>query len=1814
MKYSYPYHGSEIAVIGMAARFPGADSVDEYWQNLCLQREGIRFFSDEELAAIGISESLLNDPAYVKAKGVVRECNDFDAAFFNYNDREAGLMDPQLRLYHECAWHALEDAGYSGQKNSTQLIGVFGGASANALWTAQYAEIAQQGGAAAYEVINVISRDFFNSRLAYKLNLRGPAVTVQTACSTALVAVHQACQSLLSGDSDIALAGAVSLSLNPGLDSPEQQGYLYQEGMILSPDGHCRPFDQSAQGTVLSDGVGFVVLKRLQEAIDDGDQIYAVIKGSAINNDGNEKIGFTAPSVSGQRGVIESALVVADIDPSTVGYIEAHGTGTNLGDPIEVQALLQAYQGFKNSECYLGSVKSNLGHLDTAAGMAGLIKAVLAVKRGVIPSTLHFTELNGKCDLGSANLHVAAINRDWKSDYPLRAGVSSFGIGGTNAHIIVEEYADVNAQYQSASLEIKNSSSLFVLPLSAKTEASLLAYQQQLQQWLPTGAVIADVAYTLAERRALFDVRQALVVDSKGALVLASHHGQRTIPPQQYWMFSGQGAQYLQMGKGLYENELVFRTVMDECFQLIAKLNGPDIRVFLLDNHTSETLEQGLRSTDAAQLALFVVEYSLAKLFSSWGLQPKGLIGHSLGEYVAACFAGVFSLADALKIIIARGQLMAKTAAGSMVAVHQNIHTIDLSLWSALSIAAVNTEESFVVSGAESVISQFIKQLVDTSVAHTPLRTSHAFHSALMDPILEEFSAVLGSVQLNQPQIAIVSNVTGDWVSPETMATVNYWVSHLRQQVCFHQGLGRILHDEHAVLVEIGPGKTLTSFARQHPARQAQQLVMNSLRGAKESETDLLSPRRVVAELYAQGVFVDWHACNLVQGKQCSVPGYAFDRKTYLPKFKGFQSGTAQISPEGFYQENWVRCEAAELLVPQKFSPGSVAVVLRSGTDDEVPLLQRLVDSGLQLIEVVAGISFQRFSQNRYQLRPDVAEDYVLLAQELARAAISPCKVLQLWQANTVETRYRPFAGLLLLVKAFNQSGFNDPLSVYAITTGAYRVTGDEVLNANAALVYGAIRVIGQEYSHIRCHLLDAKKQDAIAPVNLLAAAICNSDLPLVTAYRGNTIWNREFKLLGPHWQAKAVRQGLRHGGVYVITGGFGGIGVELARHLAREYGSRLVLSSRQDHSQHPLLEEIKVLGGEAIAHQIDIRDENAVKQLLDFTLATYGQVNGIIHAAGIPGETMIQRHELDKAVNVIATKFVPAEQMVLMLREYSLDLLVFFSSVTGILGGMGQIDYCAANAGLDALAEQARSEGLDQVFSIRWDAWRETGMAVDALNGKLNILAHTGHPFVGDFISKTNSAIVFRKEITVQTCWALDEHWVMGVPTIPGTTYLEMAGTAYTQHTGHKAKKFESVYFLAPLSLAPDETADLYTQLINDGASFSFEVGSYHRTRQQWQLHARGQISAVTAEANTVVSIAELQRQYQSRYLDKIEGAAHLGMLAMGVTLSQQQQDAMMKYGQRWAVVKEVWLGFQQGLARLVLPAEFASDMTTMLLHPSILDCALSYLRAFLDDGVYIPISYQRLTQYKSLPAEIYSQVKLTSTLDSQLGVMSFNIQLFSSDGELLADIVDFTMRRIDADFASHNSAARSLAIPEFVRQFRVMSQGLSNAQALAALEQIVRASHAVPIVAASDFGKRFANADEGDMGLFSAEPVSAQQMRARPDISVELIAPKTPQQKQIAEIWQQMLGFEQVGIQDDFFELGGDSLLLMQIHKKIQALLEINIPVVELYNYPTIQRLTEFLSAQENNEVDTALADVSDRIEKQKAAANRRKRARQD
>ncbi|HEY0602390.1 MAG TPA: type I polyketide synthase, partial [Herpetosiphonaceae bacterium] len=776
--------GLEIAIIGMAGRFPGAPDLDAFWRNLSAGVESITFFADDDLLAVGVDPAALSDPSYVKAGGALEQADRFDAGFFGYSPREAALIDPQQRVFLETSWQALEHASYDPERYSGQ-IGVFGGVSLNRYWLNLYTNHELRATTDGFQGMISNDRDFLTTRVSYKLNLTGPSVTVQTACSTSLVAVHLACQSLLSGGCDIALAGGSSIG------DAQSLGYWYQEGGIQSPDGHCRAFDAQARGTVSGNGVGVVVLKRLEDALADGDTIHAVIRGSAINNDGALKVGYTAPSIDGQVKVIRAAQLMAEIEPETIGYIEAHGTGTPVGDPIEITALARAFGAAgANTRCAIGAVKTNIGHLDAAAGVAGLIKTVLALKHRQIPPSLHFQTPNPQIDFAGSRFYVNTQLSEWTAtDAPRRAGVSSFGIGGTNAHLILEEAPTVAPSDPAQPWQL--------LLLSAKTETALEQATDNLLTYLRENPAtnLADVAYTLQVGRKAFSQRRAVVCrDRDQAIALLEARDPRQVlttsgEPRErpiVFLFPGQGAQYVGMGRDLYDGEPVFRQAVDRCAELLRPQLGVDLRNVLYPGaQQAESAGQQLSQTWLAQPALFVVEYALAQLWISYGVRPGAMLGHSIGEYVAATLAGVLSLADALKLVAARGRLMQQLPGGSMLGVALAESALRPLLGPALDLAAINGPASCVVSGSHAAIEELRAQLAAQGIESRLLHTSHAFHSAAMDAIRAPFAELVGSVRLSPPQSPYLSNLTGGWISAAEATDPRYWARHLRETVRF---------------------------------------------------------------------------------------------------------------------------------------------------------------------------------------------------------------------------------------------------------------------------------------------------------------------------------------------------------------------------------------------------------------------------------------------------------------------------------------------------------------------------------------------------------------------------------------------------------------------------------------------------------------------------------------------------------------------------------------------------------------------------------------------------------------------------------------------------------------------------------------------------------------------------------------------------------------------------------------------------------------------------------------------------------------------
>ena len=867
---------SDIAIIGMAGRFPGANSIEEFWDILKNGKETIQFFSNEELDP-AIAIDIKNDPDYVAARGIIDGADQFDAAFFEINPKLAELMDPQQRIFLEIAWEVLEKTGclphqYKG------TIGVFAGTGTNSYYYNNvhgHSRLIDQVGS--FQVMTVNEKDYISSRTAYQLNLKGPAVSVYSACSTSLLAIAQAVESIRNGQTDIAVAGGASIT------SPLKSGHLYQEGAMLSKDGHCRSFDANATGTVFSDGAGVVLLKGIEAAKKDGDTIYAVIKGVGINNDGGGKGSFTAPSSEGQAHAIAMAIRDAAIDPSTIGYIETHGTATPLGDPIEIEGLKMAFGDQPlNQFCAIGSVKSNMGHLTAAAGVTGLIKTALAIHHKKIPPSLGFDRPNPNIDFKNSPFYVNTSLSEWRTESYRRAGVSSFGVGGTNVHVVMEDY-------EMALPESSGSRHFQLITWSAKSENSLAGYAAKLAAFTKQNNDInlADIAFTLHSTRKDFNYRRFVLAQNTDQLVRAleqdavslQRNHLKELPAEKVFLFPGQGSQYLNMGLSLYQQETVYREAVDACAAILLPLLETDARQIIFPTEINETAEELLKNTRYTQPAIFVTEYALGKLWMSWGIEPSVYCGHSVGEFVAACFAGVVSLEDALFLIAARGKMVSELPRGSMLSVRAKAADLKAILPASLSIAAINSNQLFVVAGEIEAIDGFSKILNEKSIANKKLQTSHAFHSSMMDPIVDEFEKIISQVKLNHPRKPIVSTVTGSWLTDAQATDPQYWSGHLRSTVLFGEAIETILNHGNVLCIEVGPGNALSTLVKQQSSGRTIQTI-TSLENNSCQKSEYESLLKALGQVWLNGIKPDWKSFYSDQKRnKINLPAYSFDRK-----------------------------------------------------------------------------------------------------------------------------------------------------------------------------------------------------------------------------------------------------------------------------------------------------------------------------------------------------------------------------------------------------------------------------------------------------------------------------------------------------------------------------------------------------------------------------------------------------------------------------------------------------------------------------------------------------------------------------------------------------------------------------------------------------------------------------------------------------------------------------------------------------------------------------------------------------------------------
>ncbi|SKA67775.1 hybrid non-ribosomal peptide synthetase/type I polyketide synthase [Desulfobaculum bizertense] len=1274
---SFPHESTEdfapesIAIIGMSCSFPDAQHTAQFWKNLREGKDSVRTFDKKTLRNAGVSSETLSNPSYIPKACIIEDIDKFDAEFFGISPQEAALLDPQQRLFMECVWNALEEAGYAPGTFEAPT-GLFAGTRMSTyLYGLNSIPYIDAGSPQDFQKLIGNDKDYLASRISYKFNLKGPSMTVQCACSTSLVATHLACESLRSGESDMAIAGGAALVV------PQETGFVYHEGMILSPDGCCRPFDAKANGTTFGNGAGAVVLKRLSDAERDGDHIWAVIRANAVNNDGSRKAGYTAPGLEGQMRVIQEALELSALPPESISYIETHGTGTPLGDPIEVEALTRVYRQYtdKKQFCSLGSVKANIGHLDSAAGVASLIKVALALKNKELPPTPNFTAPNPAINFAESPFIVNEKLRPWESSrFPRRAGVSSFGIGGTNAHLILEEAP----AEQHATLP-KDSENLFVL--SAKNDQALndlsARYTEEIAHTDPSE--FTNWCFSSRSGRAHFSHRLAVQAHSMQELREKLRNSRTySTPPsaslQPVFLFTGQGSHYTGMGKELYDSVPEFRQQLDAC----ARILTPRLGVSLTELLFSEKQTAALQKTRYAQPALFAYEYALAKVWMNWGIQPKAMIGHSLGEYVAATLAGVFTLEDALELVATRAELMQSISTpGAMVAIFATEHKVR-TLCEAhpepLVIAAVNAPESLTVSGSFSAIAALCLVLDEKNISYRRLSVSHAFHSELMDPILDQFEKKVASLQLAAPQLRYISNRTGEFITAEMATRPRYWRQHLRESVLFSKGLKTLFETGFTTFLELGPHPVLSSLLTQCAGENA----VTAIPCARRKAPALAQLLDALGQLYTRGASLCWEKIQAFPaGHRVPMPTYAFQKKSHWLRQKPTVSKARHASED---------CK--EMLSNLVWKPVTIE---KDNSADATWLF-----SG----ETALFASQKNSSETHLNSQPS---DELLPSAPLTGTNGLVCVIPQTERAHKefVASEALELYQLTQKLKAL-VSQISTGTRLVFVTQGAQATSSKEILSAFQHAAWAILRCIRSEFPQHDIRILDL--EEAQTPeLDALRELLFSNALPKESALRAGS-------LLIPVLQKAQIPEAaplqLQEDARYLITGGTGGIGRTLAEWLAFRGARHIDLVSRHKAPQatQAVIQALAAVGVTVQHHCCDISQRHAVEELLRELDHESTPLRGIFHLAGTNAETTQEEY-----IQALMTKGMGAYWLSQATENLDLDIFVLFSSITSLFGSEGLSAYGASNALLDALALERNRKGLP-ALSISWGAW-DAGM-----------------------------------------------------------------------------------------------------------------------------------------------------------------------------------------------------------------------------------------------------------------------------------------------------------------------------------------------------------------------------------------------------------------------------------------------------------------------------------------------------------------------
>jgi amino acid adenylation domain-containing protein/non-ribosomal peptide synthase protein (TIGR01720 family) len=1348
------FTGQEVAIVGMSGRFPGARTVEEFWRNLRGGVDSITRFSEEELLAAGVRPDLVRNPDYVRANGLLRDVELFDAAFFGLSPRDAVYLNPTQRLFLECAWEALEQAGYDPAAYAGR-VGVFSGAELNGYWKLVARHPKLRGAELPIHLGNAPGS--VPTRTSFLLGLEGPSLNVQTACSSSLVAIHLAYQSVLSGESDMALAGGVSIEV------PQVKGYLYEKGGIASPTGQCRSFDADARGAVRGSGVGIVLLKRLADALEDGDTIHAMVLGTAVNNDGSGKIGFTAPRRDGQARAIGEALAMAGVEPDSISYVEGHGSATELGDPIEVEALTQAFRERtdRTGFCALGSVKSNVGHLDSAAGIAGLIKTVLSLEHGEIPPSLYFERPSPRIDFERSPFFVNAELRPWpRGGAPRRAGVSSFGMGGTNAHVVLEEAPQAEPSGPSRPLQL--------LVLSARTPAALEEATDRLALHLRENPEqpLADVAHTLRVGRRRFTHRRVLVCGGReeAAAALEARDPARIRGAAAEWdgrevvfLFPGLGDHYGQMARGLYEAEPVFREEVDRCAEILREQLGRDIREVLFpgdapaeqrpgagaagagtdlrrmlgrgggDAADGELARTELARTELAHPAVFVVEYALARLWMAWGIAPAAMLGHSLGEYVAATLAGVFELPDALALVAERARLVAELPEGAMLAVPMDPAGVEPLLRGGIALAAHNAPGLCTLSGPPEAVAALEAELLERGVACRRLAASHPFHSPLMEPVAERLAARVRRVPLRAPALPFLSNVTGTWITAAEATDPAYWTRHLCRTVRFAECLAELLADPGRLLLEVGPGRTLGTFAL--AAGAAEPSVLASLRHAYTRQPDQAFLLETLGRSWLAGARPDWRAFAAGERRRrVPLPTYPWERQRFwvdAPPRGGrkrragprrAEGGPLLLAPawrQGPLPEPAGEPRTWALLVDERGIGARVAEALRA--------------AGHRVVVVEPGAAFERAGPEAWRLRPERGEDYTALHEALRREGTAPAEWVHLWSLggsgdDGVEGIHRRgYASLLHLARAVEGG------RIQVVTDRVLDATGVDAVEPARAMLLGALETIPREYPGLACRLVDVVPGgDEARLVEALGAELRGGSEP-EAALRGWRRWTRRWTR-----PEEAVRDApVRADGFYLLGGRLGPRALAAAGQLAARGAGLLLLEGETfpgeregwdrwlaAHDRHDSMSrtiravrEMEARGIRVLARGLDAQDPARVAEALAEARARFGALRGVVHTVevgrtreSVPLRTLAPGPEAGDFRAALAEM----EALERVLGEERTDFCLLQCALPASPVGSLRLHQAAAAEVAAAFARRHGAEHRTRWTAVRWDLAHE--------------------------------------------------------------------------------------------------------------------------------------------------------------------------------------------------------------------------------------------------------------------------------------------------------------------------------------------------------------------------------------------------------------------------------------------------------------------------------------------------------------------------